>query len=167
MSLSTIGKHSMKQRELSTYEIARQQFPFFQRDNQIFAENAGGSQVIIWLKPKTICCNIHACAFHNVLLHKQPHPPLSNASQQRALSSHDVVYLNAFPEEQVPACVGDAVREHLLFNNAQLGAGHAVSNRSTDAVTKAHNVVKVSLLSGNAPRDVLCIAQGPQKAARG
>ena len=117
-------------------------------------------------EPKTICCNIHACAFHNVLLHKQPHPPFSNASKQRALPSHSGVYLSAFPEEQVPACVGDAVREHLLFNNAQLGAGHAISNRSTDAVTEAHNVVKVSLLCGNAPEDIPGIAQGSQKAVR-
>ena len=64
----------------------------------------------------------------------------------------------------MPACVGDAVREHLLFNNAQLGAGHAISDRSTDAVTEAHNVVKVSLLSGDAAGHVLCVAQGWQKA---
>ena len=86
-------------------------------------------------------------AFQNVLLNKQLQSPLSSASRQRALSSLSVVYLTAFPVEQVPACVGDAVREHLLFNNAQLGAGHAISNRSTDAVTEAHDVVKVCLPS--------------------
>ncbi|MCJ1242643.1 hypothetical protein MMC14_010652 [Varicellaria rhodocarpa] len=44
---------------------------------------------------------------------------------------------------QVPACVGDAVRDHLLYNNAQLGAGHELSKRSTAVVDKAHEVVKV------------------------
>ncbi|KAA6417190.1 MAG: hypothetical protein FRX49_12827 [Trebouxia sp. A1-2] len=39
----------------------------------------------------------------------------------------------------VPACVADAIRHHLLFNNAQLGAGHELSNRSTAVVEKAHN----------------------------
>ncbi|KAL3161934.1 hypothetical protein ABBQ38_009016 [Trebouxia sp. C0009 RCD-2024] len=43
---------------------------------------------------------------------------------------------------QVPACVADAIRDHLLFNNAQLGAGHELSKRSTAVVEKAHNVVK-------------------------
>lgn len=66
----------------------------------------------------------------------------------------------------MPACVGDSVREHLLFNNAQLGAGHAVSNRSTDAVTEAHNVVKVTLLNSNAPGQLLCGPQSQQKAVR-
>lgn len=42
----------MKQPELSAYEIARQQFPFFQRDNPIFMENAGGSQVTICSTPQ-------------------------------------------------------------------------------------------------------------------
>ncbi len=45
---------------------------------------------------------------------------------------------------QVPACVGDAIRHHLLFNNAQLGAGHELSNRSTAVVEKAHDVMKAS-----------------------
>ena len=45
---------------------------------------------------------------------------------------------------QVPACVADAIRHHLLFNNAQLGAGHELSNRSTAVVEKAHDVIKAS-----------------------
>lgn len=48
---------------------------------------------------------------------------------------------------QVPACVADAIRDHLLFNNAQLGAGHELSNRSTAVVQKAHDVIKVLTLS--------------------
>lgn len=36
------------------------------------------------------------------------------------------------------------MREHLLFNNAQLGAGHELSKRSTAIVEKAHEVIKVS-----------------------
>ena len=44
---------------------------------------------------------------------------------------------------QVPACVADAIRDHLLFNNAQLGAGHELSKRSTAVVEKAHQVIKV------------------------
>ena len=47
---------------------------------------------------------------------------------------------------QVPACVADATRDHLLFNNAQLGAGHELSNRSTAVVQKAHDVIKVFTL---------------------
>ena len=45
---------------------------------------------------------------------------------------------------QVPACVADAIRHHLLLNNAQLGAGHELSKRSTAVVDKAHQVIKVS-----------------------
>ena len=36
------------------------------------------------------------------------------------------------------------MREHLLFNNAQLGAGHELSKRSTAVVEKAHEVIKVT-----------------------
>ena len=85
MVFGTIGKHSMKQPELSTYVITRQQFPFFQRDNPVFMENAGGSQVTICSSPKTILCSQHAFAI-NVFLHKQLQSPLSNASKKGALS---------------------------------------------------------------------------------
>ncbi|GBF97282.1 cysteine desulfurase [Raphidocelis subcapitata] len=50
---------------------------------------------------------------------------------------------------QVPACVADAVRDHLLSDCAQLGAGHAVSGRS-DAVVKAAHAAVAEML-GCAP----------------
>eukprot|EP00891_Asterochloris_glomerata_P007304 jgi/Astpho2/7304/e_gw1.00113.67.1_t len=68
---------------------------------------------------------------------------------------------NAGGSQQVPACVGDAVREHLLFNNAQLGAGHAVSNRSTDAVTEAHNVVK-TMMNAHGHGEVVLMSSSSQ-----
>jgi len=43
---------------------------------------------------------------------------------------------------QVPICVADAVRDHLLHNCAQLGAGYALSKRADAAVDAAHEVVK-------------------------
>ncbi len=46
---------------------------------------------------------------------------------------------------QVPICVADAVRDHLLHNCAQLGAGYALSKRADAAVDAAHEVVKVRL----------------------
>lgn len=39
------------------------------------------------------------------------------------------------------------MRDHLLFNNAQLGAGHELSKRSTAVVEKAHEVIKVTFTS--------------------
>ena len=58
----------------------------------------------------------------------------------RQYSAHEVMFPMAL---QVPACVADAIRHHLLFNNAQLGAGHELSNRSTAVVEKAHDVIKL------------------------
>ena len=60
---------------------------------------------------------------------------------QAAVSTFNSMFPIAF---QVPACVADAIRHHLLFNNAQLGAGHELSNRSTAVVEKAHDVIKAS-----------------------
>ncbi len=59
----------------------------------------------------------------------------------RQQSAHEIMFPMAL---QVPACVADAIRHHLLFNNAQLGAGHELSSRSTAVVEKAHDVIKAS-----------------------
>ena len=62
--------------------------------------------------------------------------------------------------------MADAVRNHLLFNNAQLGAGHELSNRSTATVEAAHDVIKVAvLLCGfdQLPFNVLKFAQTPDQ----
>ncbi|KAI8462914.1 MAG: cysteine desulfurase [Monoraphidium minutum] len=42
---------------------------------------------------------------------------------------------------QVPRCVADAVRDHLLYDCAQLEAGHEVSTRSTAKVQAAHDTM--------------------------
>lgn len=39
---------------------------------------------------------------------------------------------------QVPECVADAVRDHLLHDYCQLGAGYPASDRATETVERAH-----------------------------
>lgn len=75
---------------------------------------------------------------------------------QAAVSTCNSLFPIAF---QVPACVADAIRHHLLFNNAQLGAGHELSNRSTAVVEKAHDVIKASTAQPSAwPHMFTCCA---------
>lgn len=56
---------------------------------------------------------------------------------------------------QVPRCVADAVRDHLLYDCAQLGAGHPVSLRSTATVERAHATVDAFVGAGGAGRSAL------------
>ncbi|KAK9842238.1 hypothetical protein WJX81_002146 [Elliptochloris bilobata] len=57
-------------------------------------------------------------------------------------ASGNLAFMENAGGSQVPTCVADAVRDHLLYNCAQLGAGYAVSNRSDAAVVGAHEVVR-------------------------
>lgn len=43
---------------------------------------------------------------------------------------------------QVPHMVAQGVSEHLLYNNAQLGAGYSVSSRADQTIQAAHDFVK-------------------------
>ncbi|KAK9808392.1 hypothetical protein WJX73_010186 [Symbiochloris irregularis] len=56
---------------------------------------------------------------------------------------------------QVPTVVAEAVADHLLHNNAQLGAGYSVSNRSTQTVEDAHAVVEALMGAGHKGKVIL------------
>ena len=43
---------------------------------------------------------------------------------------------------QVPRVVIQGVTDHLTYNNAQLGAGHSVSNRADASMAGAHETIK-------------------------
>ncbi|KIY97181.1 hypothetical protein MNEG_10783 [Monoraphidium neglectum] len=62
---------------------------------------------------------------------------------------------------QVPRCVADAVRDHLLHDCAQLGAGYDVSNRSTSTVDAAHDAVAALM---GAPPGSGHVALGPSSS---
>lgn len=77
----------------------------------------------------------------------------SNSAHTHTLVRTKLPYCTAVPTgrvtaetgvwAQVPMVVADAVRDHLLHNCAQLGAGYALSQRSDAAVAAAHEVMKV------------------------
>ncbi len=50
----------------------------------------------------------------------------------------DFVFLENAGGSQVPACVADAIRHHLLRDCCQLGAGYPASDRATATVERAH-----------------------------
>ncbi|MCP4836736.1 MAG: aminotransferase class V-fold PLP-dependent enzyme [Phycisphaera sp.] len=50
----------------------------------------------------------------------------------------DTVLLENAGGSQVPAGVVDAIRNHLLYDYCQLGAGYPASDRATDTVDRAH-----------------------------
>lgn len=74
---------------------------------------------------------------------------LDNAAYERVRSAFEYfdpaaanpVFMENAGGSQVPRCVADAVRSHLLRDCAQLGAGHAVSARSEAAVAAARQAM--------------------------
>lgn len=120
----------------SLYTTARSQYAYFDpaRKNAAFLENAGGSQVhLLHLKASKGQC---VCMYIDNGL-------VCVTAFEVGMSHWGT--LACMP--QVPVCVADAVRDHLLHNCAQLGAGYALSRRSDAAVDAAHEVVKVPLLT--------------------
>lgn len=113
------------------YAVARKQFAYFDpaRKNAAFMENAGGSQVI--------AVDMFHCALARILQHRQR----ASVRQVTVYQHASLMHVSRGP--QVPICVADAVRDHLLYNCAQLGAGYATSNRSDAAVDAGHEVVRV------------------------
>jgi cysteine desulfurase family protein (TIGR01976 family) len=62
---------------------------------------------------------------------------------------------------QVPAVVADAIREYMLSNYVQLGAGYPLSDRATEVVRQAHEFIEIFMNARPAGRVVL----GPSMTA--
>lgn len=56
---------------------------------------------------------------------------------------------------QVPACVPDAIRRHMLEDYAQLGAGYPMSDRATQTVSRAHDWIETFVNAGDRGRVIL------------
>ncbi len=121
------------------YVTARSQYAYFDpaRKNAAFMENAGGSQVLLLrveASTRQTCCTQTCCMSHR-------------ASLCGSEAGTACCEMAGMLPPQVPICVADAVRDHLLHNCAQLGAGYALSKRADAAVGAAHEVVKARLLA--------------------
>ncbi|MDA0975225.1 MAG: aminotransferase class V-fold PLP-dependent enzyme, partial [Planctomycetota bacterium] len=67
----------------------------------------------------------------------------------------DFVFLENAGGSQVPACVADAIRHHLLHDCCQLGAGYPASDRATATVERAHRFMDRFVNAGDLGRVVL------------
>ncbi|HZH98369.1 MAG TPA: aminotransferase class V-fold PLP-dependent enzyme, partial [Fimbriimonadaceae bacterium] len=67
-----------------------------------------------------------------------PLPDIAAIRAQFPSLSSGFAYLENAGGSQVPAVVADAIREYMLSNYVQLGAGYEISRKSTAVVNEAH-----------------------------
>jgi cysteine desulfurase family protein (TIGR01976 family) len=78
-----------------------------------------------------------------------------SAAQRSEIRSHfpalatDTVFLENAGGSQVPASVADAVREYMLANYVQVGAGYPLSVKCTEIVDRAHGFVRRLMNGGD------------------
>ena len=70
-------------------------------------------------------------------------PSISQIRDAFPSLSGETVLLENAGGSQVPLCVANAVRDHMLNDYAQLGAGYPMSDRATSTVDRAHEFVEI------------------------
>jgi cysteine desulfurase family protein (TIGR01976 family) len=81
-------------------------------------------------------------------------PEISQDDRQRIRAQFpalagDTVFLENAGGSQVPAVVADRIRDYMLSNYVQIGAGYPLSRRATELVDEAHEFVRLMMNGGD------------------